>query len=448
MKGGISLARVSTKTNPHKYGEGGICIKDIRGKKKYQYTYFLDGKKYRRYFKCDDDGLKEARAFRDQVVQDKKDGIKGTSDSLYEMIKKYLLSKKKKLTEATKKRYVNTLFVLYRYNEKLLNRQFDTISALDIETALLNVEDKVSSNEGQKAFNLLNATFRTAKKKKLIRENPCEALEEHPTSDTPEQTIFTNDEIVRIFSAVRYMKKSPKYNLTSQPYFDILLALFSTGMRLNELFACKWSDITSLDDEFPHIHVQRTVDSHHTGGGQVTKKPKTRAGNRFIPLPSRLVRRLKKMQPKNATGFIFPTKSGTAIDCHNFYRTWHTILRATARECPSCHTKRPTSWKCSCGHLVTHNAIKCSKCQQKRPISWTCPTCGTMVTEVAHKTHEIRHNYASVLANKYDYPDTVIAGWLGHKSVSVLQNTYMHKPPNYGNLLDGVFNKKRKPKKT
>ena len=89
------MARITTKTAPHDYGMGGICIVNIRGTKKYQYTYFLDGKKFRRYFNCDDDGLKEARAFRDQVIQDKKDGIKGTSDSLYEMIDKYLLSKKK-----------------------------------------------------------------------------------------------------------------------------------------------------------------------------------------------------------------------------------------------------------------------------------------------------------------------------------------------------------------
>lgn len=439
------MARITTKTAPHDYGEGGICIKDIRGKKMYQFTYFVNGKKFRRYFNCDDDGLKAVKALRKQVNKDKEEGIIGTTNSLKEMMKSYLLSKKK-LAEATKRRYVNTFTAFCRYNEKLSKQQFDTISALDIENAILIIEDKISSNEAEKAFNLLNATFRTAKKKKLIRENPCEALEEHPTRNTPEQTIFSNDEIVRIFSAIRFMRTDPIYKSTSRDNFTLLLFLFSCGVRINEGLSTKWSDITESNGRI-YIHIQRTIDSHHTGGGQITKIPKTKAGNRFVPLPPRLVRRLNKIRPKNDTGYIFSTSTGTALDVHNFYRTWHTILRATARECPSCHTKRPTFWKCSCGHLVTHNAIKCSECNEKRPKSWTCPTCGTVVKEVSHKTHEIRHNYTSVLSNKYNVPDTIIATWLGHKSVSVLRETYLHKPPDYGSLIDNVFEKKRKPKK-
>ena len=449
MKGGIILARISTKTLPHEYGEGGICIKDIRGKKMYQYTYFMGGKKYRRYFNCDDDGLKAVKALRKQINRDKEDGITGTTNSLYEMINEYLLSRKDDLTEATKKRYVSSLFALYTYNEKLLNQQFDTISKLDIEKAINIVKENKSNNEAKKALSLLNATFSKAVDDEIIRKNPCKKIKS-PTIKTPKRNIFSNEEIIRLFSTIRYMRKDPMYHLTERDYFTLILFLFCTGVRINEGLATKWTDITS-SEEYPEIHIQRTLDSHHTGGGQVTKIPKTEAGNRLVPLPPRLVRRLNKIRPDNANalrGYIFPTSTGTALDVHNFYRTWHAILRATARECPSCHTKRPNFWKCSCGHLVTHNAIECPKCKMKRPKSWTCPTCDTIVTEVAHKCHEIRHTYASKLANSGKVPDTLIACWLGHSSADVLWKIYAHKPTSATYIVKDLFEKKRKPKKT
>lgn len=440
----MTKTRITTKTKPHEYGHGGIRVITNHGKKKYQFTYFENGKKHRPLFNYNDDGLREAETFQAQIVQNKKDGITGTNKSLYDMIEKHLEHKKKKLTEATLLRKTNTLFALYKLNEAFMNKPFDTISVTDIQSALNIVEINISTSEAHKAFILLNETFRDAVNNDIIRKNLCDRVE-RPVNKTSERTIFSSEEIVRTFSTIAYMKKDPMYHLTSRDYFTLFLFLFCTGTRINEALATKWEDI--IWDDKPTIHIQRTIDSHHVGGGQITKATKTRAGNRFIPLPPRLIRRLKKIRPEKDAGYIFPTSTGTALDVHNFHRTWDAIFRATARECPSCHTKRPTTWKCNCGNQVTHNAKKCSKCKGKRPDSWNCPKCGTVVAEIHHTPHEIRHTYASYLVNN-GIPDTTIAYLLGHSSTNVLWSTYAHKPTNYYDQLTNLFNSKSTTKKT
>ncbi len=65
------------------------------------------------------------------------------------------------------------------------------------------------------------------------------------------------------------------------------MALY-TGMRKGELRGLKWGDI---DMERRLIHVQRSV---WDGAGTHIKPPKTKAGDRMIPIPQELYRELEK----------------------------------------------------------------------------------------------------------------------------------------------------------
>ena len=78
------------------------------------------------------------------------------------------------------------------------------------------------------------------------------------------------------------------------------MALF-TGMRKGELRGLKWEDI---DMTRKLIHVQRSV---WDSAGTHIKPPKTKAGNRLIPIPDVLCRELEKhrQKAKDLTHYVF-----------------------------------------------------------------------------------------------------------------------------------------------
>lgn len=95
----------------------------------------------------------------------------------------------------------------------------------------------------------------------------------------------------------RGLKETPRLAATQKEEAKILrsqevwllpfMALY-TGMRKGELRGLKWGDI---DMERRLIHVQRSI---WDGGGTHIKPPKTKAGDRLIPIPTPLYVELEK----------------------------------------------------------------------------------------------------------------------------------------------------------
>lgn len=422
-----------------KYGDGGLFDTVNHGKPCYLYVYFENGHKYRKFFSHNESGLKEIQKLIDFQRQKKSDGITGTEKTLEQMIISYLRRfKLNKIRSSSYQRYIDTL---YNINKKLLNQKFDSIKLDQIQDALNEIEQRVSVAESKKAFILLKAVFRNAVDNDIIIKSPFRNLEA-PTYKPKEKEIFSGPELKAIFSAIHYMRLTHKTNRTHD--YDLLFTfLLYSGVRINELLAIRWSDITW--GEKPFISIQRTLDSHFKGKGQKTNAPKTYAGLRDIPLHRKLVRMLSRIRPQkeNCDDYIFATESGLAMTSNNVYRTWYAIQRATARECPHCHTERPNSWKCeSCGNIVDHRAIKC-ECGNNRPKSWECPNCKTVITEVHHKIHDWRHTFISCLANRHKIPISIIKYLAGHSTYSTTLNVYTHKPDNYYDVLEASINHKK-----
>lgn len=95
------------------------------------------------------------------------------------------------------------------------------------------------------------------------------------------------------------------------------------GLRRGEIMALAWDDI---DFERREITVR-----HNLTPSDLLKGPKTRAGNRTIPLPRLVADALEKWRPfviADDRGLIFRTKSGGIIRASDFYADlWHPVLR-------------------------------------------------------------------------------------------------------------------------
>jgi integrase len=91
----------------------------------------------------------------------------------------------------------------------------------------------------------------------------------------------------------------------------VVMAIF-TGMRISELRGLRWQDV-DLEAELPLVRVRQRADAWGNLG-----KPKSRAGNRDIPLPpivANTLRQWRQSCPASAIELVFPG-SGGAIESY------------------------------------------------------------------------------------------------------------------------------------
>jgi integrase len=102
----------------------------------------------------------------------------------------------------------------------------------------------------------------------------------------------------------------------------VVVALFS-GLRASELRGLDWAHI-DLDRRV--IKVRQRADFRGRLGS-----PKSRAGNRDVPLSPMAVNTLRQWRlccPKTEAGLVFPTSHGGIITHSGIHRIWHNLLDA------------------------------------------------------------------------------------------------------------------------
>lgn len=168
----------------------------------------------------------------------------------------------------------------------------------------------------QAIFRLLNASMRYAVEENILKKNPCMRIHIRKSSAC-EQRVLSRDEQKYIRKRLEVPKELP-----------ILLSLY-TGMRLGEVCALKWSDV---DLESATVTVRRTVQRVACiNGGQKTMlmlgTPKSMRSHRKLPLPTFLIRLMRKaLEDKSKDEFIFG-KAGHAADPRTMQRRFHKSMK-------------------------------------------------------------------------------------------------------------------------
>lgn len=166
----------------------------------------------------------------------------------------------------------------------------------------------------------ISGTFKHARIKKIITENPCEYVEKkifsrfyNRSHKTVEQRTISDRDLGLLLNELhRFQKEKPEH----MPPYAVELAIY-TGMRIGELAAIKWSNI-NYSDEYILIDSAEIYDRKDREWR--IKTTKTGKERRF-PLTEEvtdLLKRIKKVQIKYGfiNEFVFQGKNGRAKASH------------------------------------------------------------------------------------------------------------------------------------
>ncbi len=220
----------------------------------------------------------------------------------------------------------------------------------------------------------LRAMLNEAIEEGILSENPCRRLGKHyggaPRSKKPDP--FSREEMVAIetMATQRFA-----------PYYEFVVALAHTGMRVGECQALMWSDLDTLDKS---VRVERNFPSTLSTNQVAT--PKTAASKRAVHATDELLGLLKSLKRKRREQWLekgsaripkwmFCTSHGTPYLYANLRKVWVRLLG---------------------------------------------------LSEVRYRSfHHLRHTFASELLAQ-GVPPTYVSEQLGHKNVHITNTIYAH----------------------
>ena len=164
-----------------------------------------------------------------------------------------------------------------------------------------------SDDRAHRVLAKLSMILRAAIRRRYIAFNAVEdARAELPALERKEPEPLTPDQTMALLLVVEAHRLCVLYHLA-----------ITIGLRLGELLGLQWGDI---DWRAKTITIRRQVQEVH-GKVEVKVGAKTKAGNRILPLPPRILARLRALWEQRADSmFLFPSDEGTVMAPSNFER--------------------------------------------------------------------------------------------------------------------------------
>ena len=161
----------------------------------------------------------------------------------------------------------------------------------------------------QRAIGKLSMLFNAAVRWNIMRVNPAMLVREDlPVYKREEAVPLTPEQTICLLNAVAGHRLCALYH--------IALAL---GLRLGEILGLQWGDV---DWQAQTITIRRQV-QETSGRVAVRNATKTDASLRVLPLPPRLLSRLRQLwETRGDALFLFPSEEGTLLIPSNFERHW------------------------------------------------------------------------------------------------------------------------------
>lgn len=173
---------------------------------------------------------------------------------------------------------------------------------------ILNEQAGMSESHVKKVRSVLQQLFKRARQSRLIVYDPAELLE-LPKYTKGTRRSLTDEER----SILLKLAETHRGGL-------LILTLLYTGMRPAEAVALSWADV---DLEKKEIHVKAAKES---GTHNKIKAPKTEAGNRVIPIHSKLLPLLTEA-PRAKCGRVFVNEAGNPHNENSLRRLWENFKR-------------------------------------------------------------------------------------------------------------------------
>lgn len=282
----------------------------------YRYTDVKSGKRQTIYA----GDLPELREKEKQIAKDLDDNIltdtaikKMTLNMLFE---RYMQTRR--FYDSTKTNYEN-MWDIHVKNE-IGNIKVVQLRSSHIKTFYNKMSEQGYANNTIKYIHtLLYPTLELAVDDDIIRKNPAKNTMSGDYGEAPkEKDILTMEQQERLFA---FICKSPVYNV----YVPMLTVMLELGLRCGELIGLTWSDIDMAKKE---VSVNHQLIYKDFGGGYRfhINSPKTKAGNRIIPMSQAVQRAFTEQKKINLmfgrhsieeidgySGFIFLAKTGRPL---------------------------------------------------------------------------------------------------------------------------------------
>lgn len=383
------------------YGQGTIGYEKV-GKYEYYTLQYYDnnGKKQKKRFPYTREGERNAKKYQKEVQKKKSEGTMVTSTHTVatwtsDFINTYKIGSLKKSSLERILQSFNIIEVspianvpLDKLNGAVVQNFYNMLG--EAWTDKNGKEHKpLSSSSVSKVHKLLVSAYKKAVQLRMISLNPMDTVDPVKVR-TKEMSVFTWREVGRIFRAIR---KYDSYKFNNSQRYDyrlLFMMLLETGARVGELLALRWEDINFSTREI-YIHTTKARD------GQEFNDPKTKSGNRHVPIIfDKLLEMLKDNRKKSGiikmTGYVFENKSGGAISYQRVFLTWQRV----------------------------------------------CELAG-----ITKNIHTFRHTAATYLLER-GVPVAEVSRILGHADATITYKMYVHSIPNYNQKIIDQFRHKKK----
>lgn len=182
---------------------------------------------------------------------------------------------------------------------KIASMPIQDIKSNDIQE-FLNFNSNLSESYIRKLYELLNGTFKTAIKKKIILSNPLEeVIKPKSKQEIKEIRALTVDEQSKL---TNYLKS---VRIDEEKYKVCFLLEMYMGLRIGETLALTSNDINLKDG---YIKITRTLTKDKNFNTVMNNRAKTFAGRRKLPIPDIIKNELKeqlKIAKSNKDNLLF-----------------------------------------------------------------------------------------------------------------------------------------------
>ncbi|WP_234124863.1 site-specific integrase [Clostridium hydrogenum] len=270
-------------------------------------------------------------------------------------------------------------FVRYRQfanciKKHLGNLQLSKLKPIAIQQLYSDVNKQVSNSTVLKLHRFLHLALKHAVKWRIIPLNPTEMCQP-PKPKRHEMSVWD-------ISTYKNFKDLIK----NEVMFLVVVLGTETGMRLGEILALRWEDI-SFDSKTIHV----TNSLQYINKEFILKEPKTKKSKRSITLMDTTLQVLKSVQyEQRVNKMLF----GKDYDNNNFVCCWNT-------------------GKPIIPHYISTRFKKLIKKYNLPEIRF----------------HDLRHTHATFLLSQGINPK-VVSERLGHSTITLTLDTYSHVLPN------------------
>jgi integrase len=315
----------------------------------YQYRY-ADILGTRRYiYDADLNKLREKEKYVQKQLDQGLDYANGKM-TVVELYEQYV-DTKRNARENTKKTYAYFAKVLR--NDAFSKKEISKVKPLDAKKWLIKLHDSGLSYGTLKVLKAaVGGAFKMACEEDIISKNPCAfSLSSIISNDTTKKEVLSLEQQKAFLSFVRKDAWGSKY-------YDVIIVLLNTGMRIGELSGLIIDDI---DFEKRRIKIDHQL-QYYDKNGYVVEKVKSRSGNRMIPMSDDVYESLKrvlnnrKQIEREFEDYVFLNRNGRPITSTAFAIS----LKRIITKYNNCHQndQLPNITPHSFRHMFCSNMVK------------------------------------------------------------------------------------------